>query len=443
MFQALGGYNYSNFAAMQQNIPFGYQNACFINPMQQTCPTIMGQQAAYAQGAAQRVSDEIKNIGQSLAQAKYAISSAMQSKDLSEEDKNALQEELKKIEAKEQELTSTLRMDMSVDDVRKEKNSVQELVQQVMMAVQNKVAAAQKAKAEQAAQGDGTSTDGTDGADGSADGAGSVKVGDTDVDPETGRPASLDPALDSYEAASLAFQVKQAVECPGTNHDILDPIVQNLNASNIVEIVKAWEGKHGTHSKEGNDGFFARIFDDVNDSWQNENVPIMLSALVKRAEAAGIKQSEIEEYIGNVHSAMAERDWTGLMEWHDDHKIANNLMEIYNKIVEKEAALATNAGKIAEEDKKKAEAEEKEEKQKEENAIKETKAQFLADMREIWKDEKLEIADKVRYEDGKFQIRIEGNEYSGNDFNALVKAVEDGGYDAKKYLCKQKVDTKA
>ena len=64
-------------------------------------------------------------------------------------------------------------------------------------------------------------------------------------------------------------------------------------------------------------------------------------------------------------------------------------------------------------------------------------------MREIWDNDKLEISDKVKYKDGKFVIRIEGNDYYGKDFNELREQIYAAGYDPEKYLSKQPLNTRA
>ena len=71
------------------------------------------------------------------------------------------------------------------------------------------------------------------------------------------------------------------------------------------------------------------------------------------------------------------------------------------------------------------------------------KTQFRDDMREILGDDKAEISDKVKYENNKFVIRIEGKNYYGKDYLELAKALEKAGYEPAKYLKKQKVGAAA
>ena len=448
------------------NVGFGNMNAAccgtpYMMPQQtmpqQTMPPMMGSSCcsggfdmnAYAFGAKQRVMDVASSLVQKLIAAGQSLKQQLQAEGLTDEQKNKITAEIEKIQKAIEMTKELVNGNATVQDAVQAQMAIDNMLTETaktMQTIAQEIAEAQAKKqqdaenAEQSGQADGSADASADEAEG---GDGTVKVGDVEIDSETGRAVELGEGLSPYEASSIAFQVKKAVDGPGTNHDILDPIVQNLNAGNIVEIVKAWEGKCGQHSESGNDGFFARIFDDVDDKWQNENVPVMLDALVKRAEAAGIKQSEIEEYIGGVHNGMSHSTLLGMMEWHDDHEIANNLMKIYEKIVAKEKELKSKAGTQAADNKKKADEAKAAEDKKKEDKKQEAINLFISDMREIYKDDKLEKSDKVKFEDGVFKIRIEGKDYQGSDFRALEKAVKDAGYDPKEYLCKKQVDAKA
>ncbi|MBO6088350.1 hypothetical protein J6P92_08415 [bacterium] len=109
---------------------------------------------------------------------------------------------------------------------------------------------------------------------------------------------------------------------------------------------------------------------------------------------------------------------------------------MYQKVKE------ANDKNISDNDKKSKETE-AENQQKADDEAKQAKATFLADMREIWEDDELQISDKVQYKDGKFSIRIQGEVYEATSFKGLVKKIEKDDLDPKKYLAKQKVDTKA
>lgn len=57
-------------------------------------------------------------------------------------------------------------------------------------------------------------------------------------------------------------------------------------------------------------------------------------------------------------------------------------------------------------------------------------------MREILKDDKAEMSDKVQYKDGNFVIRVEGKNYYGEDYVELAQALKDAGYEPEQYLKK-------
>ena len=435
-----------------------------------TCPTMSGLAQAAAMGNAAGVTAEIESIKKHFLAAKSAIGQAIQSGNLTEEQKNILQEELERITEKEQEVLSTINTNMHVSGVRQVKVQVQQLAQQIIMSISNIQQANLKEQAEKnaeeaqkelerlaeegAEENAGVDAAGSEAKQGTS-GANTVKAGDIEVDSKTGRPVALGEPLSALEASTIAFKVKKAVEQWGTNHEVLDPIIQGLDATNIVEIVRAWEGKFGTHTADGNKGFFARIFDDVDDNWQNENVPIMLTALIQRALAVGIEEKELEKYIAGVQNAMSEETWYGV-EWHNDHEIANNLMAIYDKIVAKEEKLkqeaqnVTNAGNT---EKTKTETDNK---QKAEKRRAEVEAQKKQEFQNVMR-KTFDMGDKlpeltegfkvITDDDGEFkeyEITIAGyTPFKGKSFEDIVSQLEEYDIDPKKALSKQKVDIKS
>ena len=64
-------------------------------------------------------------------------------------------------------------------------------------------------------------------------------------------------------------------------------------------------------------------------------------------------------------------------------------------------------------------------------------------MREILGDDKAQISEKVKYENGKFVVRINGKNYYGKDYLELAKALEKAGYEPEQYLKKESAAKKA
>lgn len=236
---------------------------------------------------------------------------------------------------------------------------------------------------------------------------------------------------------SYCHGVEACIAGAGTDEDTLRTELQKLNKDNVVEVIKHWEETRGKHSE--NEGMIARILKDLNDGEQKEMVPFIRDAFVARAEELGI-YNEIKKEVAAVNQELLEERTFWGFNWlggQDDDVIKNNLMVIYDKIVAKEANNAAEVKQKEDDKKAEAEAEKVEAEKKEANKAQEAKDLFLNDMREILGDDKAEISDKVQYKDGKFTIRIMGEDYFGKDYNALAKAIKDAGFEPEQYLKKQ------
>ena len=201
-----------------------------------------------------------------------------------------------------------------------------------------------------------------------------------------------------------------------------------------IEIIQNWDKSYGS-SKEKQ--MIWRLIHDLGHGEKKKYVPMILNALISRAEALGIQDDEdVLGHIGRVNAELGDCNIS-------EESISKHLQGIADIIIAKEKELKENAGKQVDADKADADKKAEEAKQEEEKKDQETVNLFIGDMREIWENDKLEKSDKVEYKDGKFQIRIQGDVYEGKTFKELVKAIEDAGLDPKKYLSKQGLDTKA
>lgn len=411
-----------------------------------TCPTMSGQSDAFARGNAARVVDETEQIKSSFANAKAAIAQSAKSGNLSEEQISALQEELERITKKEEEILSSITPSTIGASLGSVRLQAKDYLQQIVAAI-NSMLTQNTTEEQGPANQDGNNgpTDSTDETlqEGNEE---AVRVGDAAVDPNTGRPAALGEAITALEASNIVLAIKKAVDKWGTDHETLDPIIENLDETNIVEVVKAWEGKMGTHTEDGNDGFFARIFDDVGDDWQNKYVPHLLEALVNRAKAVGIPETELEQYIAGVHEGMTGEALWGMMEWHDDHKIANNLMAIYDKIVKKEEELKKTAQSQVTTDnttnnddinarKEEVTAQKKQEFQ---NALRKA-FDMGSGLPELTAGFKVITDDNGEFKE--YEVTITGyTPFRGKTFEKIVEQMEEYDIDPKTALTKQKVD---
>lgn len=235
------------------------------------------------------------------------------------------------------------------------------------------------------------------------------------------------------EAAGIVGLIFDAVDGFGTKNEQLKNAVDKINANNVIDVFDSWNKNY--KAKEGT--LVQRIYDD--EFWYdggNKYVETITAALKKKAEALGIYSELIKEFT-TITSELSAKFNT------DEKKVAQAVETIYERVKKAEAESTQKAEK-ADADKRAEAANKKSEKErKAQEKANETKAQFVADMREILKDEKAEMSDKVQYKDGNFVIRVEGKNYYGEDYVELAQALKDAGYEPEQYLKKGSVNKKA
>ena len=235
------------------------------------------------------------------------------------------------------------------------------------------------------------------------------------------------------EAAGIVGLIFDAVDGFGTKNEQLKNAVDKINANNVIDVFDSWNKNY--KAKEGT--LVQRIYAD--EFWYdggNKYVETITAALQKKAEALGIYSELIKEFT-TITSELSAKFNT------DEKKVAQAVETIYERVKKAEADSMQKAEK-ADADKRAEAANKKSEKErKAQEKDNETKAQFVADMREILKDDKAEMSDKVQYKDGNFVIRVEGKNYYGEDYVELAQALKDAGYEPEQYLKKGSVNKKA
>ena len=381
----------------------------------------------------------LSNAAQTLTALEAGVTEAKENESLNKEQKEKLQEILNKIETLKKEIAS------ASDKSAAEKN-----------ALVSKVTKLQKEAAEVANQISEEIQKAAADGDGSSDTLTGEKPDEnvTNFDATTGRSYDLGEAPTKEALRDLNSRLFNAIDGPGTEYDVLkSAIISNkeLNAGNIIEVIDRFEKDYGKGqlSAENLNKLDFTDFDDTdNDAWdqtfinrfiedlghyeKKEFVPVLLNALMTRAEAAGVPDEKIQTYVSKINNELGDCCI-------GEKEIVKGLLGIYKEIKLQEIENAKKETK-AQEDKKAEKAKETEkEKLEAEEAETEAIETFLIDMREIWKDNELETSDKVKYKDGKFVIRIEGRDYTGKDFNELCDNITKAGYDPKKYLTKQQL----
>ena len=381
--------------------------------------TNMGVMGAYNLGLQFRVNSQrvsmIQGMARALGSLEAQLTQLIENDQLTDKQKEKLEAKLEEVKEFKQKVEEALQNQASLEDVQALAGELVELQKSISEVIKE---IAKEVK---------DSNEGND--DGSDDAGDAGNKDDETKTDNDGRPASLGQKPSKTEIEMICSGIDSAyAPWYGTDKEKLDQHLSVLTKDNIVEVISHWNKNYANNSS-GKSKFFESMMAELNDWEQDNRIPAILSALQQRAEANGI-YDEIQEYVSNVNKELHSS-------WENDAVLAENLEKIVDAIVAKEKANATETDKKA--DDKKAE-----EKKKAEQEAKEAKATFLSDMREIWEDDELQISDKVQYKDGKFTVRVKGQDYSATDFNGLVKKLEKDDLDPKQYLAKKKsLNTKA
>ncbi len=310
---------------------------------------------------------------------------------------------------------------------------------------------AKKIMEEVAAAADGNPTDGTP-TDGTP----------TDGNPTDGNPTDGTPAGDgvptipatvndpmaqnlSQETQNSVLDICQkiyngSIGCTGTDYTTILQGTNNITKDNVTAVLNQWQKQFATNSGDKNviETLFAEemlwnpeLSDRVDGKVPSpkNNVDIIWNitkCLEEKAKELGV----YNELIGDFTVAFDELDDTCI----NQTKVETAVMKINQRVIQAEAAKAAKDKATTAADKAK---------QEQETKNKEKQDEFLADMREIWKDDELQLSEKVKYENGEFLVRIEGINYYGKDFRELSEKVKKAGYDPKAYLAKQQLQAAA
>lgn len=235
--------------------------------------------------------------------------------------------------------------------------------------------------------------------------------------------------------------------CTGTEYDTIKKGTDRITKDNVAFVLTTWNAQYKDLAGDKN-GMIETLFAEEmgwnpslskrNADNRIENPKNNMDIIWNIVRALEDKAKELKIYnqlSGQFAVAYDELDDTFVNQSKVETAV-NTITEAVFKAQQEDmvakAAEKTKDAKKADETSKKEEAERKQAEQ-----AQEAKNLFLTDMREIWEDETAEISEKVQYKDGKFTIRIMGKDYSGRDFNELVKVVRDAGFDPEQYLKKQ------
>ena len=394
------------------------------------CLTQLGLNAAGLNGAffanrlnELRINRQIEGIATTLASLEAQLTSLVENDQLTDTQKDKLKAELEEIKTLKEEIEEVLASGQPTPEdlqelskkVIKRQQSVSKLIEKITKEVQN-------------------SSDDVDTTNNNSENSQNNDSNETNAELEfdkDGRPTSLGTAPTKAFLREMCDTFHDAVNdetlgfLGGTDSDNFHAVLNTIDANNVIEVMQYWNKNYGNST---DDTFLDNFLGDAEHYEKRKYGKKIMNALIIRAEALGI-DDEIDKDVAEARSEFSDGNIS-------KHLIKRFLGRIIDKIEAKEKANASEYEQKLEELRTNNQQHDDEE-------ANEAKTTFIGDMREIWEDDELEISDKVKYENGKFSIRIQGEIYEASSFKALVKKIENDGLDPKKYLVKQGLNTQA
>jgi plasmid maintenance system antidote protein VapI len=377
----------------------------------------------YQRAMMNRMNSMIQNMARALGSLETQLTNLIKNDKLTDKQKEKLQEKLDEVKELKERIQEAIQNQASIEEL--------EALGGELVELQKSISEVIKEIAEEVKESDKEDDD-------------DVKPEDAKEDDETSddkKTSKTEHEAKVKDMNDICRRLHTAVSGPGTDYDGpngLKTILEvGVDEDHIVELFEAWDKSYAKLGDNADDdgGLIETLMDDCEGDEKEEIAGRIIDLLEKRADKLGI---DVQSEVAAARVAAAgERHWyTAYIKVRDDDAITTAVNALYKKVKEANDKNISDADKKADETKA-------EDKKKANEKAQEAKATFLADMREIWDDDKLEISDKVQYKDGKFTIRIQGEVYEASSFKALVKKLEKDDLDPKKYLAKQKVDTKA
>lgn len=327
----------------------------------------------------------------SLGSIKSQISNIKKSGKLDESQKQKLQNVLDEITSLERKIKSLI--NPSREEVAALQEEVKDLIESAREVAQEIIKEIQEASEDddEAAEADGSD----------------------DVDPET----SEEEYTYDDDAIDIACNIFKSVDGVNFTKTDLKTALENskLTNDNIVDVFAYWEETFA--STEGH--LIERVFGDI---WEYNGLQTEILELAKKFENKAKTLGIYAKVKGQLSVIQSEMNATFNT---DEQKVSNAFQEVF-EIVKKAQ------DKKVKTTKKKEKADEA--KRKKEQEAKNT---FLGDMRSILQEENAEMSKDIKYDNGKFSIRINGKTYYGKDYNDLAKKLEKERLKPKEYLIKK------
>lgn len=388
------------------------------NMMTDPALTAAGNQAAFNWGRSLALQSSLNITLNNLSGIENQIKSIIKSDKLDESQKQRLQAILDEISELKERMAEMTNGQISTEAIEAAKGEVLELIKKASDTAKEIIEEIQESQ----------SSDNDDATDGTESDGNNENVSDNEGVSDNGKTGSSNTQIQD-EAAGIVGLIFDAVDGAGTKNEQLASTVEQINKDNIVAVFDAWNENY----KDTEGSLVKRIYDDefwINGG--NDYVKHMVDAFEEKARELGLYSKLIKEFT-TVNSELTSF-WNT-----DEAKVSDAMDKIHQTIKAAETEKVNNAKAAKDKTKAKAAAKKAENEKKTAEKAEQRKNQFRDDMREILGDDKAEVSEKVKYENNKFVIRIEGKNYYGKDYLELAKALEKAGYEPNKYLQKQKL----
>lgn len=388
------------------------------NMMTDPALTAQGNQAAYNWGLSLGLNTRVSSLLSTLTGIEAQISNILKSDKLDESQKQRLQDVLDEIQKLKEEIQNVKVNVNSVEYIEELQGKVLELTKTA-----SKVAEEIIKEIKEAQETEETEEDENDDSNDEVSSDEASSSSSTAADNAKAENEAVDICKNIYDGS---------IGCVGTDYDKIRAGVNAITKDNVTAVLNMWQDQYQPQS--GDDNMIETIFDEEM-FWNNDTNTSLITTIVKKLEERAKELGVRNELAGQFAVAYDELDDTFV----NEGKVKEAVMTILEKVTEAENKADKKAVKAEKSDKakEKSDAKKAENEKKAAEKAEQRKNQFRDDMREILGDDKAEVSDKVKYENNKFVIRIEGKNYYGKDYLELAKALEKAGYEPAKYLKKQ------
>ena len=386
-----------------------------------------------------------QQLPQAISSLETGLENALKSDTLNSSQKAKLQkhlDEIKALKGRIERAQANITREQA-EAFKKELNAIQERLAKTQEEI-NKELAGKSSSGTPGSSSDSSSDSSDDSSSVSEDDP--IKVGDIEVDPKTGKPTSLSNT-DKNIVRDVTDKLFDAIDGPGTKNEVIEELIPGLEASNVIEIMQAFDDFYNQSNDKG-ETLAVRLMNDLSHGEKKKYAPMIKNALIARAEALGIADDpKFKGYIGTLNSELDDWDI-------DEDVVGEALDNMRHMITEKENSNKVEAQKIINNNKTKAKDKENkakaDEKAKNQKEVETKKGEFLRDMKIALKlDETPELSDKVTVEtneDGSFKcfkVTIEGVNYEAYTYAQMAENIKEYGYKPEEYLIKKKLDKTA